>query len=472
MINFILSLKNFLFIFLACAHLHANIPNTTFTQTSINDISIKAKIGNFSFTVTDFDIQVGGLPLQVNRTYSTLRRHEELDFGYGWSIDYQNVKVQENTSPGKDWKTTPDSLGIGYCFKFDKQHIVNIALPDGTTESFEFKFEKECAHYNIGSFYDAPKLYALNGSEAKLETIDASESVSMNNSAEIIDSNTLTTYNPSKYRLTLSNGMVYEITEGVGLKVVKDLKENTLTYNNDGIISSRGESLTFERDAKGRIVKITDLTDKSVSYHYDENDNLAYVIDQMGYRTTYIYLENHLLEEYIDPSGQSIATNYYDENGRLIRSVDAEGNEVEFTHNLDGREEIIADKLGRQSVYIYDDEGNVLQTTNSMGESTNYTYDEKGNTLTTTDALGYVTTNIYDANSNLLNTADALGNSETTTYNSLGSPTTISDKNGNSMSIVYDAINAPKSITSATGAIRGYTPGVEYPLLLCYYSFK
>ena len=71
--------------------------------------------GNLSFTITDFNLQVGGLPVQVNRTYSTLQRRDKLDFGYAWSIDYQNVKLQENTHPASDWKITPDTL-IGSCF--------------------------------------------------------------------------------------------------------------------------------------------------------------------------------------------------------------------------------------------------------------------------------------------------------------------------------------------------------------------
>ena len=428
----------------------------TSTDSTIIIVEGKAKIGNFSFTITDFDISVGGLPLQVNRTYSTLQRTNQLAFGYGWSIDYQNVKVEENIIPGEDWKLTSDTLGIGYCFKFDRQHIVNISLTDGTTESFEFRFANECANYAIGSFYDAPKLYALNGSTAKLETIDASDSVSMSNGGEIIDSQTLTTYNPSKYRLTLSNGMVYEITEGVGLKLVKDIREDTLTYNTDGIISSRGESLTFERDSKNRITSITDLAGKSMSYHYDENDNLDYVIDQLGQTTNYTYQDGHLLEEYIDPSGTRVTKNYYDEAGRLIRTVDADGNEVNFTHNIDGREELVHDKLGRISLYVYDDEGNVLSYINPEGEEITYTYDEKGNTLTTTDSLGNLTTNTYDANGNLLSTTDAKGNTETTIYNSHNSPTNISDKNGNSMSITYDAYNAPTTLTTALGATRSF----------------
>lgn len=181
------------------------------TQVSIEG---KAKIGNFSFTLTDFNLQVGGLPVQVNRTYSTLQRNEKLDFSYAWSIDYQNVKLQENTSPGRDWKITPDVL-IGSCFKFDKSHQVSISLPDGITEKFEYRFEVECRHYFTGSFYDAPVLYALNGSEAKLKTLDASDSVMMTDNSELIDGDTLREYNPSHYRLTLSNGMSYDVKQNI-----------------------------------------------------------------------------------------------------------------------------------------------------------------------------------------------------------------------------------------------------------------
>jgi len=280
-------------------------------------IAGKAKIGNFSFTVTDFNLQVGGIPVQVNRTYSTLQRFEKYDFTYAWSIDYQNVKLEENREPGRDWKLTPDVLNIGYCFKFDKQHIVNISLPDGTTESFEFKFERECGHYFAGSFYDAPKLYALNGSEAKLETIDASDTVAMYNDGNILDSQSLDIYNPSLYRLTLANGMVYEISQRNGIQKIKDIRGDTLTYNHNGIMSSRGESLTFERDSDDRITKITDLAGKSVSYHYNQNDDLEYVIDQLGQKTEYRYQAGHLLEEYFDPSGLRLTKNIYDAEGRL-----------------------------------------------------------------------------------------------------------------------------------------------------------
>ncbi|CUV66609.1 hypothetical protein BN3087_960003 [Sulfurovum sp. enrichment culture clone C5] len=418
---------------------------------SVISIEGQAKIGNFSFTVTDFDIQVSGMPVQVNRTYSTLQKFENLDFGYGWSIDYQNVKTQENIHPGKDWKMTPDTF-IGNCFKFDKSHQVNISLPDGSTETFEYRFERECGNYFEGSFYDAPKLYALNGSEAKLEAIGASDSVSMSSSGEIIDGSSLALYNPSSYRLTMANGMVYDLNENLGITKITDLRGDTLTYSTSGIVSSKGESLTFERDFKNRITKITDLSGKSVVYHYDSNDNLDYVIDQMGYKTTYVYTQDHLLEEYFDPSGTRITKNIYDDSGRLIQTIDPDGNVVEFTHDINSKQEIIKDKLGRVSVFVYDESGNVLSKTNPNGETTSYTYDAKGNELSVTDPLGNKTFNTYDAKGNLLSTKNALGHTELTAYNEHNSPTTIADKNGNTMTIEYDEYNAPESILTPSGA--------------------
>ncbi|MCD6258509.1 MAG: RHS repeat protein, partial [Helicobacteraceae bacterium] len=433
--------------FLAYTHLHA-----TYTPTNI-----KSKIGNLSFTLTDFNLNIAGLPVQLNRTYSTLQASQTSDFGYGWSLEYKNVTLQENRVPGEEWRTTPDTLGIGHCFKFDKDHIVHINMPDGSSERFIFKFEKECGNYSLGSFYDAPKLYALNGSEAKLETLDASDTIAMNSAGEIIDANTLAPYNPTRYRLTLSNGMVYEIDQTSGLELVKDLRDNTLTYNDDGIISSKGESLTFTRDAQGRIVKVTDLSGRSMLYSYNEAGDLISATDPLNLTSEYSYDENHRILEYKDASGQSIATNTYDESGRLIRSVDANGNAVEFTHNLDGNEEIVKDKLGNITLYTYDDAGNILSLTNAEGETTSHTYDANGNTLTTTDPLGYTTTNTYDASGNILTTTDALGNAESTEYNPYGSPISISNKNSNTLNILYNAINTPKTITTATGATQTFS---------------
>ena len=41
-----------------------------------------------------FDVE--GLPLTVRRTYDSLKRMQDLDFGYGWTVDYQDLWLQTN----------------------------------------------------------------------------------------------------------------------------------------------------------------------------------------------------------------------------------------------------------------------------------------------------------------------------------------------------------------------------------------
>ena len=62
------------------------------------------KVGHFSYTVEDLNIPVSGIPIRVTRTYDSRRRTEPLDFGYGWSIGYQDIKIDESRKLGQFWQ--------------------------------------------------------------------------------------------------------------------------------------------------------------------------------------------------------------------------------------------------------------------------------------------------------------------------------------------------------------------------------
>jgi len=62
------------------------------------------KVGHFAFTITDLEVPLSGLPIRVNRTYDSRRRHEDVDLGYGWTLDYQNVKIEESREPSAGWE--------------------------------------------------------------------------------------------------------------------------------------------------------------------------------------------------------------------------------------------------------------------------------------------------------------------------------------------------------------------------------
>ena len=45
------------------------------------------KLGNFTLSFTDLEINTPGFPMTVSRTFDTLNADKLLDFGYGWKLD-------------------------------------------------------------------------------------------------------------------------------------------------------------------------------------------------------------------------------------------------------------------------------------------------------------------------------------------------------------------------------------------------
>lgn len=59
----------------------------------------------------------------------------------------------------------------------------------------------------------------------------------------------------------------------------------------------------------------------------------------------------HLLENILDARGVQAAKNFYDDSGRLYKTVDAEGKETIFTHDVSSRTETIKDRPGNVTVH-------------------------------------------------------------------------------------------------------------------------
>jgi YD repeat-containing protein len=199
-------------------------------------------------------------------------------------------------------------------------------------------------------------------------------------------------YNPNRYQLITVDDIAYTINQATGLENIIDRNGNTITFTEDGIIHSAGKSVVFTRDAQGRITSITDPMGSIIEYEYDYYGDLVAVTDQLANTTEFTYNSAHGLVDIIDPRGVGVARNVYDDDGRLIATIDAEGNRIDFVHNIGTRQEVVTDRLGNVSVYEYDDFGNVVSETDALGNRTDYTYDSRGNQLTKTDALGNTTT--------------------------------------------------------------------------------
>ncbi len=246
---------------------------------------------------------------------------------------------------------------------------------------------------------------------------------------------------------------------------VTDTNGNVLTYSDSGIVSSTGQSVTFERNASGRIVAAIDPEGNKIQYEYDENGDLIGVTDREENTTRFEYHEEreHYLEEIIDPLGRSGVRTEYDESGRLSRMLDVNGEAVELVYDPDNSTQTVLDVFGNPTTYVYDDRGNVVTEVDAVGLVTRRTYDEDNNVLTETiitdesGSEGWTTSYTYDAKGNKLTETDPLGNVTRWTYNNLGRVLTETNPLGNTTSYSYSPSGNLLSKTDPAGQTTEYS---------------
>lgn len=383
------------------------------------------KVGHFSLTFEDVSIPVAGIPIRVTRTYDTRRRNEALDFGHGWTVDYQSVRVHESARPGFSWRTyqpVPGPFGE-WCTRSNGDRVVTVTLPDGAVESFRAKAEPECTALvpegNVHLVFEP-----IDGTDSKLEQTsfgllrvattagsDVYNLVDVGNPTEPVD--------PDEYRLTTPEGVVYELDQHFGIRRVIEPGGQSLTYSAAGIVHSTGVGVQFIRDAQDRIQEIVLPDGQVLFYTYTAAGDLESFTDPVASTTRFTYdlvAFPHYLTAIDDPGNVQVLRNEYDDDGRLVATIDAEGHRIEYDHDIDGRTETVRDRRGNPTTYVYDDHGRVLAETNALGETIRRSYDADGNVLTETDPLGHTTTYTYDARGNRLTETNPLGETNASTY--------------------------------------------------------
>ncbi len=432
------------------------------------------KIGNYSIAFQDMDIPVAGYPLTVIRSYDSRRKQKSGDFGYGWDMTLSSITLSESCVPGNFWTQEMTSSGYAskYYFTEDRVHEITLDYGNGKTEKFKMKLSPDQQNFYPIDVGISVTYEAQGNTKSKLEALGTTTDL-IYNGGILCYSSTTKPYNPSKYKLTRADGTVYIISDTNGVESITDTNGNTITITDSGVTHSDGKSISFERDSENRITKITGPTGKSIEYSYDGSGNLSVVTDESGNKTTFEYDRNHYLTDIINSNGVKIARNEYDDDGRLIATVDANGNRLEFSHDIEGRRDVVTDRLGNSTLYVYDNRGNVISETDALGNTTLSTYDSNGNLATKTDALGNVATYNYDSEGNLLSMTDPLGNTVTNTYSEknqllsitsmgvtqfivdydeYGNLTSTEDAMGNKISYEYDS----GKVTSITDEIGTY----------------
>ncbi|QTD45271.1 putative Ig domain-containing protein [Ottowia testudinis] len=435
-------------------------------------ITGQQKTAPLRLTFEDMAFNVEGLPLAVTRTYDSLRRFEPLDFGHGWSVQYQDVNIQTNGVVGRQWTAVQTGGGFNrkICIRPSGSRVVAVRLPGGALEQFEARAEPECV--SIIQWTSNPSANIVyrpragNRSGATLEALGGWLHLRIVGS-DLTDYGSGEPYNPKQWKYTSRDGTEFTLDGSKGItssiQHIKDRLGNTLQFTRDGIAHSGGWALQFTRDGQGRITQISGPGGVQRRYSYDSQGNLTAAAEPDGTQAHYRYANAalpHALTDWTDPAGRLQLKAEYDQDGRIVKQTDALGHAVTVSHDLGARKQSVKDRLGHTTTYEYDARGNVLQVTGPAGGITRYTYDAADNETSVTDPLGRKTTRTHDAFGNVTSETDPLGRTTATTYDASGNVTQLSQPGGMVHGYGYDPQGQLTRMTAPDGQASsiGHTP--------------
>lgn len=435
-----------------------------YIQPTVLYVEGNVQVGNFQLDSTDLTIPVAGIPIEITRVYDTLHADYEGDFGYGWTLGVQDAQILEVAAvgeggafrPGRDkfypdatkvYLTNPSGQRVGYTYK---EELVSVSFFGGIWRPY---FEPDPGVYDT-----------LSIDETRVARGGLIGSLSQG-------------INPDAYTLTTREGLEYRYHQDHGLETISDLNANVVTFSDEGVHHSSGQSIDFVRDFRGRIDQIIDPSGNVIDYQYDAFGDLTSVTNQEGLTTRYRYLSapdqpSHYLYEAFDALNQRVLKAVYEEDPQTNQFVfkgviDAAGNRID-DRDFDtvANTGVIRDANGNATTLIYDDRGNVLEEIDAVGNKTVREYGDPRNPDLETrivDRNGHVVQREHDAQGNLLkitehSSAQNVAPNETAfTYDSGNRVTSIKNALGALTAFQYDSRGNLTRITNAEGNSSEFT---------------
>lgn len=394
------------------------------------------KYGVFSMTFTDAVVQVAGVPLTVQRTYNSASRAQAGEFGHGWSLSIDTLRLERDTPAGESWvRENHGTFLPNYVLVPTASHTVTVV--DGASDSMVFDFTPTFINPISDGRYATASWTERSSTGATLEPLDTTELVLTG--GYLISMDDAGVYDPDEYRLTMPDGRVFDFDLEDGLTRIEDASGNVVTITDSAIESSTGAAITLGRDGEGRIESVETPSGAETRYEYDAGGNLVGVTDAGGNTTSFAYDGTHLLTGIVDPLGRIPARQEYDGEGRLIAVVDAGGNRTKLASDPDTRTTSITDRLGNTTVQQFNEAGHLVGQVFADGTSESYTVDADGNRLERTDGEGHAWESTYDARDNRTSVTDPLGNTRSFTYDTHNWLTSSTNELEETTSLTYDA---------------------------------
>ena len=375
------------------------------------------------------------LPMQIERTYRA-NDTKARDFGIGANHNFGLFL----SNPTGDPVGAPPS--------------VDLILPDGARLNFQ-RTSGGSVSDSIYRHFSSPTPF--QGATLRVDTVR------------------------DRWQVTLRDKTVYEFSDHAPnvLMSVRDRYGNSINitrFSGAGpisrITSSNGRYFDFTYNASKRITQITDNIGRRVKYDYDSQGRLWRVTDAANKVEQYAYDSAHRMTSITDKRGNTMVTNVYDANGRVVHQTLADGAEWKFAYTVGSTGKVertrVTNARGYDTLMIFNGSGYVTQVTYAVGEPAQQTYTYQRASISQfvtriTDPLNRVTSLTYDPMGNVTSTTHLAGTADaatdTRTYEPVfGNLASYTDPLNHRTQLRYDSAGNMVGITDVLGheASGGY----------------
>ncbi|QYO65708.1 DUF6531 domain-containing protein [Leptolyngbya sp. 7M] len=431
--------------------------------------------GNMWVEHTDYDLPGIGERIEIRRFYNSMIQSSGM-FGFGWSTKYDeslwiygdrllrlNLPDARAVYFGRRLTTDPfESLTFDFQGQIVKEADGTFLLTfkDGRTHKFDqtgrLLWQRDRNQNQTTLAYDVNgRLATVTDAFGRTLTFTMSANGYVEEISDALGSvatyeyfpgtgrlKTVTFADASKYKFEYNTTAVYG---KVFLATVKDALDNILETH---LYDSSGRATTSE--LQGGVEKYefdyTNLTGSNPYTIVKHKKNSADPYIQTKFYFKSFRGRNEVTKTEglcgCGSSGSEITENIFDTQARLTKTIDA---------------------LGRETLYTYDNDRNIIQTVDDLGTQ-KWTYNAFGQVLTYKDRVDSQNsdpnvntfTNTYNSNGDLLTATDALGNVTTFTYSMIGQPLTIKDARNKITTLTWDSSGRMTQIKDANNKTTSF----------------
>ncbi|SFS02769.1 fibronectin type III domain-containing protein [Anaeromicropila populeti] len=383
------------------------------------------------------------------------------------------IKVKTNYADLVEMKM--DQNGSTSYFQYDwNGNLVSEKDGEGNTTYYEYDSENRRTVVRDAFLKETHMSYDSNGNVIQITGSDGSVSTYEYNEQNLQTKVTDQLGLQTQFKYNENGQLLEQKVEGKGVKYFSYEKgmlvaekdylgnETTYTYDDFGNVKTvkdkEGNRTEYTYDTLNRVIEEKDAAGGIVSTTYDCFGNQTTRTDARGNTTTFAYANNLLTKERyadgceltyeydgegrttkaINPDGTALSTEY-DAAGNVVKTTAADNTSLTYTYDHTNQVTTIMNSEGAITRFEYYPNGKLHRKIFPDETYELYTYNDVWKLASVKDGLGHTTSYEYDKAGHLISEKDPLGNTWSYEYNLFGELMKTVDANGNETTYEYDA---------------------------------